>query len=67
MIRAGTLTRSPGPNVLCIIVIIYPVHVLEKETVYMKNNMEIKITEIKNDSTHKYNINIIIIIVLKSS
>ena len=30
----------------------YPVHVLEKETVYMKNNMEIKITEIKNDSTH---------------
>ena len=28
-----------------------PVHVLEKETVYMKNNMEIKITEIKNDST----------------
>ena len=35
-----------------------PVHVLEKETVYMKNNMEIKITEIKiteikNDSTHK--------------
>ena len=42
---------------------------LEKETVYMKNNMEIKITEIKNDSTHKYNINIIIIIiiVLKSS
>ena len=25
----------------------YPVHVLEKETVYMKNNMEIKITEIK--------------------
>ena len=31
-----------------------PVHVLEKETVYMKNNMEIKITEIKNDGTHKY-------------
>ena len=29
----------------------YPVHVLEKETVYMKNNMEIKITEIKNDTT----------------
>ena len=28
-----------------------PVHVLEKETVYMKNNMEIKITEIKNDTT----------------
>ena len=25
----------------------HPVHVLEKETVYMKNNMEIKITEIK--------------------
>ena len=24
-----------------------PVHVLEKETVYMKNNMEIKITEIQ--------------------
>ena len=29
----------------------HPVHVLEKETVYMKNNMEIKITEIKNDTT----------------
>ena len=25
----------------------HPVHVLEKETVYMKNNMEIKFTEIK--------------------
>ena len=32
---------------------LHPVHVLEKETVYMKKNMEIKITEIKNDSTHK--------------
>ena len=43
---------------------------LEKETVYMKNNMESnKNYGNKNDSTHKYNINIIIIIiiVLKSS
>ena len=41
---------------------LYPVHVLEKETVYMKNNVEIKITEIKKMIVHinTFYINIII-------